>query len=317
MIWIKRYYLVVALVLSLLGLSLQYYAGDLGLHYKQVQIIESGKIKSVDVLSPNALTPLANLASSFLITLAISLFISVFIIKKLEVMESESRDKQLLEINKSINENVFDSLFKTLVPEEIYSVIKERIIKSHLVRKNSVWLYDFTLTDDGGIELKQTLKSELHNISNSNYKDDYGVSFKTNSDISRTCVNRFICEFNGKLVADFKREELDFNDGGTKKIPLDIPPGEYADITLVLLTQYAGDKVLDSYYTFHPLIDATLIANYPKGYKFSIFSSFSSPIRETSSDETSSVNELRGGVLPGQGISFVLSKIKEGKKVPE
>lgn len=293
------------------GLSLKYYSANLELSFENVDL--NGNVISKSILKPHYFESIGNLSSNFLLTLSISIFISMFILQKIEKSEKKRAADQLNEIRKKINEDVFNTLFQTLVPNEIYDVIKNEIIKCQLVRKNAVWVYDFKPLTNGCFELKQTLKSELHNVSNKTYKEKYPVSFRTSSDMTESKLERFLCEYKGKQVADLNSKGLKFDQSGSHDILLDIPPNEHADITLIFKTKFRGTEIADTYYSSHAIINATLIARYPKGYKFKIFNSFSSAMRETAADEDSAIFELKGAILPGQGMTYSLLKDSQQK----
>jgi large-conductance mechanosensitive channel len=309
---LKKYYLLIVLVLVGTGLGLEYIRILLDARTRNPNLEQSAQ----DISN---FQPLFSVASSFLTTLAIAIFVSIFILKKMEDIDKAKEkaqadaDKikekaQLEAIRKELNENVFDSLFRTLIPKEIYEVIKDTIIKCPIVRRNAVWIYDFMPLAAGGFELKQTLKSELHNISRDVYKDGYEISFKTSGGALATRLVRFICERDGVAISHTPSGD-NLEKTGKEVVPLEISPGKHADITFIFMTKYNGSEFSDTYYSSHAIINATLIANYPAGYRIDLFDNFSSEMRESSSDDVRKIYELNGAILPGQGLTWYLCKL--------
>lgn len=308
----KRYYLLICITLLIVGLGLEFYSSSMELTYSKHEIIKNGVIISKDVLSPNKLHPILKLISNLVLTLAISIFVSVFIIKKIDTYEAVKRERELELINKQINENIFDTLFETLVPKELYNIIKEKIIKSDIVRKNAIWIYNFSFQEDGNIILKQTLKSELHNVSNNQFQKDYTINFSSSREVNETYLERLSCEFKGTEIVSISKNDHEIGESGSYKIPLEIPPHEHADMTFIFITKYKNNEITDSYFSLTSLIGLTLIVRHPVNYKFSMFGGIANSLVETSHDNTdSAIYEYKGGILPNQGMSFSLKKMPD------
>lgn len=92
-------------------------------------------------------------------------------------------------------------------------------------------------------------------------------------------------------------------------IPLTIQSHDYVDLTTIFETIYRSGVVFDSYSTVHPLINVTLIVHHPSGWQFSVYDSFSSKLRFVSRNSTGAIYELRGGILPKQGMTFYLNRV--------
>lgn len=134
-----------------------------------------------------------------------SIFVSVFVTNRLESIQRIKQESELNEIRECINKDVFDGVFKSLVPNEIYDVINNDIIKTDLIRRNVVWVYDFSELGDGAIFLKQTLKSELHNENQIVYTKGYGLYFSTSEDAT-TVLKAVTCEHKVTNIASFDQD---------------------------------------------------------------------------------------------------------------
>ncbi len=111
-----------------------------------------------------------NLGKHFLYGLSATIFITVFVVNKLEDIQKNDKEEELKKLHDAINVNVFDSLFKTIIPEEIFKVIKQDIIENKVVRKDAKWIYDFKQENEK-IICTQTTRYELHNLSQAEVVD--------------------------------------------------------------------------------------------------------------------------------------------------
>jgi len=315
---LKKYYLLFCLLFLFIGLALEYTSSQVKLEYSQLSRIQAGKIVTDNVYKYSDSLPFLRAFSAFMFTLAASVFVSVFVTNRIESTQRKRQEAELNSIRECINKDVFDGVFKSLLPHEIYEVIKSDIIQTDLVRRKVVWIYDFTETGEGSVNLKQTLKSELHNESQDTYEKGYRVSFNTSEDAT-TVLKSVTCEYKGTKIASLDRDNPNENDNlacpneieNSFNIPLSINTHDYVDLTTIFQTVYQSGLVADSYFTVHPLIDITLIVRHPSGWEFSVFDNFSSKLRYISGDFTGCIYELRGAVLPKQGMTFYLKRVRE------
>ena len=142
---------------------MDYFASSINLVSKEIKVIESGNIVTKQLLFIPFISKITHLLCIFLYTLSASIFVSVFIINRLEQNRKEEHKKELERLRNSINIDVFDSLFKTLIPEEIFKVIKNGIIDNKIIRKNVQYIFDFKEIESG-IELTETIKYETYNV---------------------------------------------------------------------------------------------------------------------------------------------------------
>lgn len=322
-------YIVVILVLVGVGLILAFLANRAPLSTELVSVPTSTQeVETLTMLRRSTAAVVCSIASVFLFTLAISVFIAVFVTTKLEAAIHEENEEELKRLRESIHADIFDGLFKKLVPKEIFSVLKADVISNRVLRKNAHWMYDFK--EVGGeldLDLIQTIKYELHNTSHRPLKDAINSKCEV---LYEGGLQRIVCMLDGKEVLSHEFSPEDFRVGPEEKYSevcdgsirisylgegvygisadVEIPPGRHIDVTQVYKHSYRGECINDGYFTQYPLINATLIATYPPGYNFTIFESLSTPMHETLSEAGRSIFELEGGVLPHQGIVYTLKK---------
>ena len=326
---ILEHFIIIVFVLASLGTFLAYKATQASFISESVRVLDdSGQTTSKAMIKQSPKGAILSILSAFAFSLAISIFISVFVCRKLETSLHAEKQKELRSLQDAINSDVFDSLFKKLVPDEIFDIIKTKVIGNRIIRKNANWIFDFSEADDGNsIKLIQTIKYELHNVSHEKLSDAIDSLYETHDSCG---LQRLQCRLDGKEVLSYPTHSGDMTSSSTtidnamqketvKIIPqsdglvsiratVDIPPSRHIDVTQVYKTIYMNSCVKDGYFTKYPLINATLTANYPDGYAFSIFQAFSTLMQETLREPGRTIFELSGGVFPHQGFVFSLRK---------
>jgi hypothetical protein len=291
-------------------------------------VINGIKRDSIDFEMPYLRT-LLNLAGDACLTLCFSLIVSLFFVKGIEDSLAAKRTKQLDDINAEIRQNVFSSLFQTLVDPEIFEIIKRDIIKNGMVRKDVKWTYDFIEKSDGKVLLRQTDRYSLYNGTGANRVEE----IKANCDNAsgEAFLSEFICVKNNQQILSFRYDELvtdpdnpnlktacegrvlvqELPDGGAEvRIRIPIQRDEYVQISQVYETTYDKLPINDSFFTRYPVVNATLEANFPAGYDFYIFSSLASDlIQDALLQANRRSYRAQGGILPNQGFVYTLKQL--------
>ncbi len=70
----------------------------------------------------------------------------------------------------------------------------------------------------------------------------------------------------------------------------------------------------DTHFNFEPSIGVDITAHYPSGYEFDLMSQLSPIEKSVFKDERKCMFEVKGGILPGQGIMYSLRKTKDGSQ---
>lgn len=316
----KRFwgYMLLVVVVAFLAFAIDVFSSQLTIELgiKKVLDAKGNVITTTEMVYP-LWHQIANLVKNFLYGLSAAIFITVFVANKLEKSQRKEQEEELKLLNDAINVNVFDSLFKTIIPEEIFKIIKQEIIENKVVRKDAKWLFDFKEVD-GKILCTQTTRYELHNLSQAAVSDPIKLSLdelggEKYSILSAECLSR-----TGEKLVTFdptgEKNENIFVERVDNKITvaytINIPAESYVEYKTVFQRFYSGD-VTDAQGTKVPVIGLDIIATYPEGYDFDISPMMSSPHRLITSNSTQKIYKVFGGILPRQGIVFYLKKIKD------
>jgi hypothetical protein len=271
------------------------------------------------VTSLNAEFPLwhqiLGLLKNFLYGLGAAIFITVFVADKLQKSLHEEKQKELNRLNDSISVNVFDSLFKTIIPKEIFQIIKQEIIENKVLRREAKWIYDFTLRDEVMI-CRQTTRYELHNLSHAEISDPIRLDLDALGGSSYTLVSAVCHSEFGNVLVEYKPEDpannlnIEVQREGNKLTvfySVKIPAKSYAEYNTVFERAYVGD-ITDAQGTKVPVVGADIIVNFPAGYHFDIMPLMSTKPRLISESSTQKIFRVEGGVLPNQGFIYHLTK---------
>jgi len=311
---LKNKYLWLSLIFLVAGFICENYVSEFDFETESVTILKNGTPENFDIIKIPSYCKYLNILSNLFYTIAISIIISVFVIQAIEEKRKNEHEEELNELRNSININVFDSLFKTIIPAEVYDVIKSDIISNKIIRRDANWIYDFYSETDG-ITLKQTMKYKMYNMSNILIEEPLVATLDTTETdeelLSASCV------IDGKKVIVYDKNSK--NDGNVQifkdsdglrnvKINFSIPPKKYADITLIWLQKFKQDQIKDGYFTKYPIINAELCVNFPVGYNFWIFQCMSNEMINTLSESNRKMYKLEGAILSYQGFVFHLDK---------
>ncbi len=326
---LKSYYLWIVVALVVAGVLTEYWSSNFSYQTAVMKTFDpNGVATSVVTITKPGTATLLSIVSEFLFGLGGSVLVSVFVLRRIEDVLMEDKQRELEALHTAINVNVFDSLFKTMMPEEIYHVFKRDILGAGVLRKNADWIYDFDVQPTGGICLKQTIKYELHNLRREKVTETFTAQFDCAGGIAG--VQKMICMSRGTPIINYARPEMPEqppekieiseqcdgkvvvtrrSDGSTElATSVDIDALHYIDVTMVYVTHYEGQLVNDGYFSRYPMINAKLTANFPIGYDFSLFQAMSTELVLTLQEEGRAIYEAKGGILPQQGFIFRLQK---------
>ncbi|MEN5242866.1 hypothetical protein [Pseudomonas atacamensis] len=312
----KYFYLVCVVVVVCLAFGLDLISSNVAVEISNKVILNAtgDKVTSLEATFP-LWYQVVGLLKNFLYGLGAAIFITVFIANRLQKTLHEEKQEELNKLNDAISVNVFDSLFKAIIPEEIFKIIKREIIQNKVLRKEAKWIYDFTLRGDV-IICRQTTRYELHNLSN----EEVSNPIKLNLDalggsiynlVSAECHSQF-----GEVLVKYypddtsKNINIDVERDGNKltvSYSVKIPAKSYAEYNTVFEKSYRGD-ITDAQATKVPVVGADIIVNFPEGYHFDISPLMSTVPRLISESSIQKIFRVEGGVLPNQGFIFYLVK---------
>ncbi|KAA1155239.1 hypothetical protein EU510_03800 [Pseudoalteromonas sp. FUC4] len=256
-----------------------------------------------------------NLVKNFLYGLAAAIFITVFVANKLQSSQQKEKENELIKLNEAVNVNVFDSLFKTIIPEEIFKIIKQEIIENKVVRREAKWIYNFE-ESGGKVICTQTTRYELHNLSQEAVSDPVKLELDSLGGEEYEIISAECLSIAGEVLVHYDPSDLsnnkniDVNTDGkhtSVEYTVNIPPESYVEYKTVFRRAYLGD-ITDAQATKVPVIGADIIVNFPEKYDFDVSPLMSSLPRLITKSSTQKIYRVEGGILPRQGFIFYLVK---------
>ncbi|CAB1209853.1 hypothetical protein [Acinetobacter bouvetii] len=314
----NNFFVVIIILVSLgLGVLLDYFSGNYGFFIKNINYLDdSGKVKQLAQIDIPVAVQILKLGANFLYALAITIFITIYISRNLENKQKQIHEEELKKLSQEINQNVFSGLFRKLIPDEIFEIIKTDIIENKAIRKKAHWNFVFEEVEDNKIKLISTTHYELHNISSETISDPVRIEIDPLASTEMK-ARKAICVADGKCIVNYDASTgqsenivIEDRENGAKTISysLNVEPKNFITSTFEYETIYS-DSVYDSQTTKYPIIDLNINTMFPKGYKFSLHPSLSSELKIVSEGDTHQNFKVEGGILPRQGVIFVLQKI--------
>lgn len=311
-------YIILVLIVAGVAFTLDIYTAEVGVTFAAKTVLnDDGTTKSIVETIYPLKHQILGLVINFLYGLAAAIFITVFVANKLQRAQHDEKQEELSKLHDAININVFDSLFKTIIPEEIFKVIKQEIIENKVVRREAKWIYDFTQKEEK-IICRMTTRYELHNLSQKEVVNPISLSMDPLGGDEYKIIEAECHDCSGNKLVSFDPE----NEGNNKNINISeegskttvdyavtIPPETYVEYKTVLERSYVGD-ITDAQNTKVPVIGADIIVNFPEEYNFDIFPTMSTTPRLITRSNIQKIYRVDGGILPYQGFMFYLVKDK-------
>lgn len=323
--WIYIILFIIGLIIAAISIDVWFSNGNI--QTRKITIFDSNNNPNiVDTYKFVYDYPGLKVLSMFLYSFSMSILVSLFILK---VIQKDEKEQSKLEDKKRKNEiaqNVFKAVFNKLVPQEIFTILQDDIIKANIIRKNVRWVYDFKI-EDNNIILKRNVTYEVHNLTNLEQEEPFSYTFSktpyTSTEIKSLKWHDIEDKENTIVFYDTK-ESIDNNlehdrrensDKVYKKIK--IPSKKARLINFISLEKHIGcTKFLrDTHFSNACSIGWELHVSYPEGYQFSIMSLFSGDAQVIIDDENKKQYKYSGGILKGQGIEFVLCKKEENNSI--
>jgi hypothetical protein len=309
------WFLVIIIIITT-SIFLNIFNSEIQYTFHEIEIIRNGNIEKIQILKFPFSYTLINIITTFLYGLATTIFITLFIINQIEKKQKQKEENELKNLQQAININVFDSLFKTIIPSELFDIIKHEIIENKAIRKNAIWDYKFEETSEGKIKLLIINHYELHNISREKIKDPVKLELDP-VDGSQTTVIETKCvlgkERSTMIHYDRKNDNCqgvsikEENNKKTMEYLIEILPNNFIEMTTTVEVIYNGN-VNDSHFTKYPIINLDIRATYPNNYTFKISPQFSTEARQITNGIGYSSYKIEGGLLPKQGLIYYLTK---------
>ncbi|WP_133512585.1 hypothetical protein [Candidatus Thiosymbion oneisti] len=308
-------YLILVVIIAVAAFSLDIFLSQVGVELNSISFLnsEGNIIKTLQISYP-LWHQFLSLLANFLYGLSAAVFITVFVANKIQKDQQEKKEQELEELHNAININVFDSLFKTIIPADVFEVIKHEIIENKILRKNAKWIYDFSEVDDK-ILCRMTNRYEIHNLSQEDVIDPIILELFSLGDsryevIEAECISSDKKEVIVKLDPNDKtnNKNVDIQDSDGRLVveySVKVPAKSYVEYKTVIEKTY-DKKLNDTQGTKVPVIGADLIVNYPANYEFDIVSSMSNKFRLITESKNQKIYSLDGAILPWQSFIYYL-----------
>lgn len=304
--FIKKNYLWIIILIVLISIVIDYFSSDLTPILKTQTVITEEETKTIKYYSYSWYYNFLRIIVNVLYTLAISLFISVFILKKLEEEENEIFQDRILKLQEGINQNVFDEIFKKLINPEIFDLIKTDIINRESIRKNAKWIYDI-IEVDNKLKIIQTINYELFNQTRKKINESMVLNFMPNNDHNVKIIG-FKCTAGNTIIHNDNNNLDSFSTSQNKEYQFNIEPDSHVNISLIIENIYENVNILDNHISKYPLLGLDIEFNYPSNYELEVTPSFSSPLNIRTDHNNKRIYENVRAILPGQGITYRIKK---------
>lgn len=271
--------------------------------------------------------PWASVIANFLYAFAMAFSIALFILKMIQEDEEKLKEKKALEREKrhkkEIARNVFKGVFNRLIPQEIFNVLQDDIIKADVLRRNIRWVYDFTIDEDNEtIMLKRNVTYEVHNLTNSEHLEEFSYTFSKTAYTSTKIISLKWHDKADKETTEVFYDTAEKVDNHLEHVLKDNTDKVYTQIKIppkkARLVNFVSEEkhmiginfVRDTHFCSTCAIGWGLHVNFPKNYDFNIMSLFPGEVETVIADDCKKVYEYDGAILKGQGIEFILCKKK-------
>lgn len=320
-------YLAAVVAIAALAFVLDLLTANVGVSFQTVNWLDdSGAILRTQQIKFPLWHQIAGLVKNFLYALGTVILVTVFVTNRLEKAQRDKAQHDLERRREEVERSVFDSLFKQLVPEEIFTVIKQHIIMRPTIRKKAIWVYDFQHTGKDKILLRAMNHYQIHNVGQEEVQNPVKITLNPlGGNDYRLVEAKCVASDRRRVLVTYTPEAEEGNTGvrmirdGEKthvEFTVSVPPGDYIEYTMIYERQYEGRVIFDAQFTKMPVVDAQLIVNFPKGYRFDVSAHFSSDLRLVSESPVQKTYVIEGAILPEQGFVFYLTAQREKQKSP-
>jgi hypothetical protein len=269
------------------------------------QIIDvNGNRKDYTVMkySPEYKYPKA--LGEFFYTLGIAVLIYLLIEHTLSNYENNRREKELEEKRDKINKDIFEGVFKKIIPEALFEIVTNDILYKEFIRKNVKWEYEISEDPNNrGYNLEQMIIYELCNITSSK------TVFPLTISIQHTEENNAFFEAIEVQTMDGKKVPVSPVDrGGERKLNLDFEPGQTLKIIHHLKIEYSGYHVIDCHFTNYSIVGLEIRVRKPADCTFRPVPTFSCAMQVLKEDHNTIIYKPVKGLLKGQALVYLLDK---------
>lgn len=306
------------------GVSLNFLQTLQGHEVKMIRTLDvDGNTISSNILSPTTGYFFLDVAAKLCYASATSIFIAVFISGRIAASNQAKREEEMKQLQDAVRKDVFDALFLSLMPSELFETIKKQLIQKEIVVRGATWHYEYILSTQnaGWLSSRVTIRYSIFNRSKSELVESMQMTSMDGPDAKEKLMSA-IGRQNGRDVLFYKigtkskdsNVRVEENFGGEAfmtrvSMDLRIPPSSSVDLTLVLKGEHEGN-VTEAYFTKYPIVDGRITFQYPEEYEFGWAPSLSADVKMEIDEPDKKIFDITGGILPRQGFIFFL-KLKK------
>jgi len=301
----KKNYLVAVLLFIFIGIFFLYKSNDYKLVCQTIRIVENNKIKDQIIYKTEPKKILLQLVGTIFINFAITIFIALFFVRYIERQDRELFEHKLQQFQKDTAEDAILSVFKRIMEEEFFEIIKEELLNAKLVRKNANWQYDIKKSENNKMILKRTISYELHNMSLEDADEPMSPIFSDNihsKAIIKVCKIR---KHDGTEEDVFPLEQIETKPFSKSKKNIKVSPLSYVEVVFVVEEEFKREYIFETHFTNYPIINLEIVVNFPEDYIFDLNDSFSTKCRLKINELGKKIYTVRGGIYKGQGVDFI------------
>ena len=306
----------ICLVFLIAGLYFDWRSETYNLEIENHQYAVGGQIQNAQIVTTPPDAIFDRVLSNLFYTLAISILVSVIIIKKIEDARAKAQVEELERLRAKIHEDVFSATMGKLIPEDVFSAVKFGVLENPLIVSDGVWQLQFS-EENGRINLITSFLYKIKNVAESeavvSKKIEKFVNLRSNDEGK---VQSLLVKVGNQIICDYdpsgKKVGVELIDGGKTGnlsliYSLRIPAHEVADMTLVFSDSYpsVANDIISSLF---PMQKLQIVVSFPKGWQFSLESFTYSKLELELGNDTSSRFVSKGALLPNQGVNFFLTK---------
>jgi hypothetical protein len=315
---------IVLLIISLIvaGILMNFFQTLQGHEAKMIRTLDGeGNTRTSNVLSPTTGYFFLDVSAKLCYASATSIFIAVFISSRITASNQAKREEELKELQSAVNKDVFNSLFQSLMPSELFQAVKTQLIQREVMVRGAEWHYEFE-NDDRDPEFLRgriTIRYAIHNLSSKRIIEKFRLVSMEYPD-SDFVLQEAICKRKGDSLFHYKHGAGETNSFVTEhpnyqedpfktmlELDVEIPAQDQADLILITSGRYKT-PITDAYFIKYPMVDGKLMFQFPKGYEFSLFPSVSAQVKPGIKASNKRTFDFHGGILPQQGFAFFLKK---------
>jgi hypothetical protein len=314
--WIFKNYIYLTIIFTILGIGSDIIFTDVKVISETIESVHpiNGSKTFIQNFRYERLYSFLQSVSGICYSIAISIFILVFLDKKFDKHLSEQtvelqrqrEEEHKIEINKlneKIYSNIFNGILKKVIPEQLFDKFNKDIFQTDLVRKNAFWTYEIIKTQYNLFNVKQSIRYELHNINDYEFKYTLPITINSNTSYVDTKLSKI------DVLNSDKTTQESFNE--IDRVVY-IKANDYIEVTMIVDNEYKHTSVLDVHNSMFSIIGLTIETIQPQDVSVKIQPSFLKELESINTGLTTTTKyKPIDCILQGQGITYLIENVSQ------